>query len=272
MSIVDAFFGKTGKKGALANKQANDAYANQSFDRSAGHINSTTDRSIGRLDPWASGGQDAQRQYTNWLGLNGRQGYNEANAGYSLWDPTINSDLSRADSAISRRMAAMGQSSSGLNALARNRAAQETEFARRNAYGAQLQGLGAQGLAASGQQGAYDIGRGNTLASLEGARTGQLIGNQNAYTQMYNQADKAGLQNILGLAGTIGGTALSLGTKRLSGLGSSALAGITGGYNAGSMSGLGSALASRNYGDVGRSMVGPGGLPTLGGTNFFGMR
>lgn len=58
----------------------------------------------------------------------------------------------------------------------------------------------------------------------------------------------------------------------MSGMASKGLSSLTGGYNAGSMSGLGGSLAMGNYGNVGQSAVPAGGqMPTLGaGISSFG--
>jgi hypothetical protein len=102
-------------------------------------------------------------------------------------------------------------------------------------------------------------GNNNNIANLEYGYGQQLASNEINRGNATRQARAAPGQNLINLAGTA--ARFVPGGSVLSGL----FGGSGGGYNPGSMSGLGSALSTGNYGNVGQSSVGLGGLPQLGG-------
>ena len=271
MSWWGAFSGSDGKKQAGATLAYKREQGQAGYDANKGYAQGGYASATGRYDPYAAAGRQGQEAYTNLLGLNGADARRNALAMYQGSNPYLAGDMDAATQAVARRAAAQGQGGyNGLASLAQDRATREMGSQDYNNYLARLQGLGQQGVGVAGAQAGLDMQNAGNLIGIENAYRNGNMNAQSEYANMYNQANTAGMQNWLGLAGTLGGAALSLGTGGMSGLASRGLSAVTGGYDAGSMSGLGGALASRNYGNVGQSFVGEGGMPRLGGLNYFG--
>jgi len=201
MGLWSTFSGKTGKKVAGETKATNDAYANQGYADSSGYLKEGYDSAIGRMDPYAQGGQRGYEQYTNMLGLNGGAAQQGAMGAYQAYNPYMAAEQDRLMKAGDRRAAATGQFGSGLNAMARARTSDEVANRNYTQYMGQLQGLGQQGMQAAGAQAGYDQNYGQGRANLRTGLTNQLMGNQNAYAQQYTQADGVLWNNMMGVAG-----------------------------------------------------------------------
>lgn len=282
MSFWSAFTGGSAKKQAAATLAYNRGQQQAGRDNTMGFARDAYTSATGRLQPFEQGGQRAQTALTGIMGLDGQPARRTALAAYTGNNPFLAGDMDEATRAIARRSAAQGDTG-GLNALAQQRVTREMGSADYNNYVNRLMNMAGQGQGAAGALAGIDQNYGSQRIGIEDRFRGGNIAAQNQYSQDYNAANQSGAQNFLSAAGTLASLAmapitggLSLGGMAGSLAGSlagkalsSGLSAATGGYNAGAMSGLGGALASRNYGNVGQSTVGPGGLPQLGGVNFF---
>jgi hypothetical protein len=145
-----------------------------------------------------------------------------------------------------------------------------------------LSGYGLQGAGLAGQLDSANLQRGQLGMQLGGMRDD--LTNAENRAPLTATEWMAGLATpIAGLGGTSSGTTTThtpanipgmigggimtglgmLGTGGLGGLGG--LGALTGGSSLGSLAGLGGSALMNNWGNVGQSSVGAGGLPTLGG-------
>lgn len=264
MSIWSGFFG--------GRRQEDDRFARNNNIASGGQvdrtraINESTDRARADLNPYVVGGRRGYDAYQNMLGVNGAGAQRTAQDAYAGFNPYLGDQMTAATRALDRRAAATGNYNSGINALAGNRVRTEMGTQDLQNYLAHLQGLGQQGYGAATGMAGIEQGRGNAISGIIGDSINQRIGNSNQYASGMQSADRGAAQNLLGL----GATALSA-MGGFGGLGSmlgGGDAGALGGSYLGSLGGLGGAAMANNWGNVGQSEVGPGGLPQLGGNNF----
>lgn len=201
MSLWGAFTGSAAKNQAAATKTANDGYANAGATASQGFLKQGYDASVGRMQPYADGGRRGYDQYNNMLGLGGAGAQQGAMAAYQAANPYQQAEQQRLMQAGDRRAAATGQFNSGLGALARARTSDEVANRNYQQYMGQLQGMGQQGMQASGAMAGYDQNYAQGRVGVQNAQTGQLTGNQNAYNTQWNQGNQAFAQNLMGVAG-----------------------------------------------------------------------
>jgi len=202
MSFFSTLLGKTGKKQAMADMKYRQGQAQQGYDANRGYAQQGYQSATQRLDPYVQSGQQGQAAYQNLLGLGGADAQSAARQAYSGWNPYLTDDITSATRALDRRAAATGQFGSGMNALAKARAATEMGSQDFYGYADRLQGLGQQRLQASGAQAGYDMTNTQNMMGLENQYRNALSGAHSDYSKAYTQADTAGVQNILGLAGT----------------------------------------------------------------------
>lgn len=269
MSIWSGFFGGRRNEDDRFNRNNNIASGGQA-DRTRA-VNESSNRAIGYIQPYAEGGRRGYDAYQNMLGLNGGGAQRDAQTAYSGYNPYLTDQMTAATRAQDRRAAATGGFGSGLNALAGTRMRTEMGSQDLANYMSQLASLGNQGYGASTGMAGIEQGRGNAISGIIGDSINQRIGNSNQYAAGLTAADRGAAQNVLGLG------AMALGAMGgFPGMGSmlgraagSAAAGATGGSFLGSLGGLGGSALMNNWGNVGQSSVGPGGLPQLGGGNNF---
>lgn len=201
MGLWDSFTGSAGKKQAAATLAANNATAQSGYDANKNYLSQVYNAATSKLQPYAEQGQKASSAYGNLLGLNGAEAQGQARQGYEGWNPYLEQGMNLATKAVARRMNAGGNYNSGLNALAQNRATAELGSQDFYNYNDRLQGQGQQGMGAAGVMAGLDTGYGQAQVANQNMLSGQMMGNQNQYSNDYNQANGALWNNLMGLAG-----------------------------------------------------------------------
>lgn len=199
MGFLDTLLGKTGKKVAGETLAYNQGQATTGYDNSKNYLSTAYTTAKGRYQPYATAGNNAQTAYTDILGLNGADAQKSAVGNYQTYNPYLAATMDQQTEALDRRAAATGQYGSGLSALAKARAVDETASRNYTNYLAQLQGLGQQGLQANSAMAGLDTGYGTGLVGVEDAYRKALMSARSDYAKNYLAADTAGAQNLIGL-------------------------------------------------------------------------
>ena len=201
MSLWGAFTGSDARRYAENARNQNRNQLNQGYDNNRGYQQQGYQSAVNRLSPYEMMGRQGQTAYTNLLGLNGGDAQRGARQGYEGWNPYLGDEMSLADRSIQRRSAATGQLDSGMNALARQRAAMEMGSRDFYNYNDRLQGLGQQGYGAANALAGLDMGNAQSLIGIENALRGGNIQNETQYWNAQSQANQGLMNNIFGLGG-----------------------------------------------------------------------
>jgi hypothetical protein len=203
MGFFDSLLGKTGKKVAKETLEYNQGQAQTGYKNSTNYLAQGYDAAKARMSPYSETGRQAGTAYTNLLGLNGAGAQSGATAAYKKSNPYLAATMDMQTKALDRRAAATGQFGSGLNALAKARVVDETANRDYQDYMTKLQGLMAQGYTADQALAVLDSGYAANRVGVENAFRTANVGSQNQYAKDYTAADTAGVQNVIGLAGTL---------------------------------------------------------------------
>lgn len=201
MSLWGAFTGSDARRYAQDAYNRNSQQMQTGYDNSRGYQQQGYLSAVNRLSPYEAQGRQGQQAYTNLLGMGGADAQRGARAAYEGFNPYLANDMSMADRAISRRSASMGMLDSGMNALARNRAAMEMGTRDFNSYADRLQGLGQQGLGISNALAGYDQGNAAQMIAIENALRSGNVQNSTQLGNALSAANQGGLNNMFGLAG-----------------------------------------------------------------------
>jgi|JI10StandDraft_1071094.scaffolds.fasta_scaffold73273_2 hypothetical protein len=199
MGLLETFTGSTGKKQAADTLAKNNATAQSGYDANKGYLSQGYGSATGRYQPYAAQGRTANATYGNMLGLGGADAQRGALQGFEQFNPYREAATQRLMQMGDRRAAATGQFGGGLNALARARVADDGMNRDYTDYMNRLQGLGGQGMQADSALAGLDMGYAGAQVGNQNMLSGNLMGNQSAYSNAYTQADTAGLQNWIGL-------------------------------------------------------------------------
>lgn len=191
MGILSSLFGNSQKKDLQAAKAQADAQLAQGY----GNANADYTKAINSYNPYVQAGQQANDTYAKMLGLQGAEAQRGAE-GLILNDPAFTGQVNAENNNALRYLNARGLGGSGAfaSAAARNLAGNYLNY--RNAY----QQAGQQGLQATGEQGNALAGRGQLAYGYGATRAGNEINYGNAMAQSRG----IGINNLLGIAGTIG--------------------------------------------------------------------
>lgn len=201
MSLLGAFTGSDARRYAQDAYNRNSQQMQQGYDRSMGYQGHGYQSAVNRLSPYEAAGRQGQQAYTNLLGMGGADAQRGARTAYEGFNPYLSNDLSMADKAIARRNASMGMMDSGMNALARNRAAMEMGTRDFNSYADRLQGLGQQGLGTANLLAGYDQSNAAQQIAIENALRSGNVQNSTQLGNALSAANQGGLNNMFGLAG-----------------------------------------------------------------------
>ena len=230
MSFFGSLLGKDQSKAIGAASQQAAGQVNEGYDSAKGNIRSGMTEAQGYYQPFAQSGQQANKFYSNALGMNGAQGGQEAQTAYSAgMNPYMTQQQDRTTNALMRSYNARGMGAGGTAAMAAARANNEMQYGAYNDWMGRIQGQSNQGAQIAGQQAGVaqsgygqlaqnDVGRGQTLA-------GNTINTVNAQ----NAATQGGINNLL----SIGGALLGAGTRMATG---GAFGGFGGGGGGGGLS------------------------------------
>jgi len=199
MGFFDSLFGKDASE--AANRAAADTYAKQ---QAAGQQSADAFRNLaGEYDFYRTGGQNAQRQVYDLLGLNGAEAQSAAYSAFRT-DPGYQFALEQGIGAIDKSAAARGNLNSGATLKALQQYGQGMADQSYGSYLQRLMGLGQQGLGAT-QAAVGTIGQG--LQNQFGANYGSA-GTIGQGMVAGAQAEQSALTNLMGLGGYLGGAAL----------------------------------------------------------------
>jgi hypothetical protein len=203
MGFFDTLLGKTGKKVAGETLEYNQGQAQSGYKNSTNYLAQGYSAAKSRVQPYSATGRQAGLTYSNLLGLNGAASQDAATAAYQNSNPYLAATMDLQTKALDRRAAATGQYGSGLNALAKARVVDETANRDYQDYMTKLQGLLSQGYTADQALAVLDSGYAANRVGVENAFRSANMGAQTQYGKDYTAADTAGVQNVIGLAGTL---------------------------------------------------------------------
>lgn len=170
------------------------AQATQALSEGYGQQQQRYDQAFDMFTPFAQQGRAANDFYTNALGLGGQEAQSQA-IGTLTSNPLFSGQLAQDSNALSRQLNARGMGAGGTAAMAGARVFQQTAGNWLDRY----RDAGRQGFEAAGQQGNIRMGQGDAAYGYGATRANQAIGYGNALSQTRN----AGLNNLLGIAGTV---------------------------------------------------------------------
>ena len=194
MGFFDSLSGASQRRDMRGGSQALYQHQRMAKDK----IRDYSGRAKNYLTPYQQQGNQAYTQYTNALGVNGK----DAQRGY--WDeyqadPQRGYDENRAVDAVNRSMAARGMSRSGYGALAGARAGMDAGRSYTMDRLNRLAGLGQQGYSTAGRLADIDLNTGNALAGIDMAQGQNLQGLGQGLASTRNM----GWNNALALGGTL---------------------------------------------------------------------
>lgn len=169
--------------------------ANASLDRGISGYRTAYGTAQDRYAPFAQSGQQANRLYGNFLGLNGGDAQRDAFSGYQE-GPYANFDRDRITQASARSNNARGYGGSGVEAMATARALQQYGQQGMDRYLDRLGGMQGQGFQAANALANLDTGMGNAELGVANQRA-------NLDTQLASAiagTRSMGMQNAMGLA------------------------------------------------------------------------
>lgn len=201
MSLWGAFTGSDARRYATDAYNRNSREMQTGYQNSLGYQNQGYQSAVNRLAPYEAAGRQGQTAYSNMLGLNGADAQRGARAGYEGWNPYLGNDISAADRALMRRSASAGMMDSGMNALARNRAAMEMGSRDFYNYNDRLAGMGQQGFQAANMLAGYDQGNAQSLIGIENALRNGNVQNSTQFGNAQSAANQGFLNNVFGLGG-----------------------------------------------------------------------
>ena len=218
MSFFGSLLGKDQSKAIGAASQQAAGQVNAGYDDAKGNIRSGMTEAQGYYQPFAQSGQQANKFYSNALGMNGAQGGQEAQTAYQAgMNPYMTQQQDRTTNALMRSYNARGMGAGGTAAMAAARANNQMQYGAYDDWMDRIQGQSNQGAQIAGQQAgvaqrgygeiaANDVGRGQTLAG----NTINTVNGQNAATQ-------GGINNLLSIYGTAVGGASRVASARAGG-------------------------------------------------------
>lgn len=215
MSFFGSLLGKDQSRAIGAASQQAAGQVNAGYDSAKGNIRSGMTEAQGYYQPFAQSGQQANKFYSNALGMNGAQGGEEAQTAYSAgMNPYMTQQQDRTTNALMRSYNARGMGAGGTAAMAAARANNEMQYGAYNDWMGRIQGQSNQGAQIAGQQAGVaqtgygqlaqnDVGLGQTLAG----NTINTVNGQNA-------ARQGGINNLLSIYGTAMGAASRVAASR----------------------------------------------------------
>lgn len=195
MGFFGNLMGGSSRKTMVAQNNA----ASAQMDQGIAQADPFYQQAIGRLDPFSMQGIEGFQRYADLLGLNGDAARASGQAVYNS-DPMFSGLEQQNQQRLSRYFNAGGSPVSGASMAAANQASL-------NNYGSyldRLSGLGSAGMGAAQQQGALDTARGDMRFGVAQQKAGNSISLGNALAQSRAQ----GMNNMMGLVGSIGGAML----------------------------------------------------------------
>ena len=202
MSLWTTFTGGEARRNAENARDSNARDLNAGYDAQKGYYGQGYNDAKGYMQPYADAGRKGFDIYQNMLGNNGAAAQQGAQGAYNAFNPYLNAEQGRMQQSLDRRAAATGQMGSGLNALAKSRAVDESSFRNYSDYMNREQGLGQMGMQANAGLGNLAMQNAGNLAGVEQWYRGGNMQNNTNYWNAHSAAGKSGLQNVLGLGGT----------------------------------------------------------------------
>jgi hypothetical protein len=214
MGIFDIFTGNASKKALnqqIATQNAGKKEAYGFLDTGLNNATGLYGQAGGMFDPYAQGGLKGQNLYSDALGINGAQGNQNAVNAFQT-SPGYQFGMDQGIQALERRASAQGNLQSGNTNLDTLKYAQGYANNNYNDWLSRLQGVGAQGLQATGSQAGLLSDLGNQNINVTGAKANAATGVANNISNAYG--NYAAAQN--NASGNIWGALLGLGNLGVS--------------------------------------------------------
>ena len=202
MSLWGMFSGSDARRWAQNARDDNNAQLGAGYGAMKDAYGQGYGEARGQMQPYADAGRRGMTTYENMLGNNGAAAQQGAQATYQQHNPYLQAEQGRMQQSLDRRAAATGQFNSGLNALGKARAVDESGFRNYTDYMNRQQGLGQMGLGASSALGGYAMQNANNLAGAEQWYRGRQMQTNTNYWNSQNQAQQGAFNNVLGAVGT----------------------------------------------------------------------
>lgn len=212
--FFETLTGRTSERAAQQLGERNAQQIGSGYDTANQQARTGYDTGMALWQPWADAGRRGQTAYENTLGINGRDAAQRQFQQSYLDDPALayrNDANTQAMQALYRKYNAGPQGiNSGAALLGAGRLRSE-QF--NNDWGGvqnRLMGLGQQGMQATGQQSGLTSNYYDNSANRAIGRSRDIVQNQTQATMAANNARSAGVNNLLSLAGNLGGSMFRL--------------------------------------------------------------
>jgi len=224
MSWWDSITGKAQQKTINAGHKASSGLLSTGYAAGRGsYENART-----QYQPYQQSGMEANRLYSDAIGINGADGGARAFSAYQgAQNPFLQGQQSQTENALMRSMAQRGMSASGPALLAAARSRDEMAYGDYNNWLARVGGMQGQGLQTANALSGLD----QNLANLHWQYGQTAAGNEINRASAIAQAKSQGAGNVLGLVSSIGGAMLGGITPGMSGISplGNMMTGISGG-------------------------------------------
>jgi len=194
MSFFGSFFGNDQRKDIDRGFD----YSTQQIGQAQNNVKQYSQQADALWQPYAQRGEQASQTYADSLGLNGTQGGQNALSAYQAGrNPYLSFEQDQSQKAMDRTANARGALNSGMTAAANALARQKLGYQDYSGWQDRLNGLGQQGMQATGQRSNIAMQTGNALADLNQTQAANGIQYSNALASSRN----IGVNNLMGIAG-----------------------------------------------------------------------
>ena len=207
MSLWGSLTGSTQRRDLQRGYQESQGFLDRGRQQADTALTQGRDTATNYLQPYMQGGQRGQTAYENTLGLNGREAQGQQFGDWQA-DPARayrdQNNLLQMNALMRRYNAGGAGVNSGAAVLGAGRLATEQFNNDWTNYQNRLQGLGQQGGQYAAQAGNWAYGTGQGLANNATNYANTSAGNRINIANGMAQASTSGVNNLLGLAGTVG--------------------------------------------------------------------
>jgi len=210
MGFFSSLLGKDSANAATALGQRNMGRINQGYDDAGRQRTTQYGTATGRLEPMFGQAQRGGNLLADTYGINGDDARRRSFDTYSSDPFNAHSGqvTSNALSNIMRTSASRGMGNSGASQLAMSRAGLESQDRRIADWRQGLSGFGGQAAGLGTALAGLDTGYGDAMAGDAIGRSNALNSTDANATMAANNARMSGVNNLLGIAGNIGGMAM----------------------------------------------------------------
>lgn len=204
MSFFGSLFGSDQQRYLSDAKAAADKNLDSGYTDAKNAYTQYGNEAKGYYQPYVQNGQKANQLYSDAMGLNGAQGGQNALSAYQgARNPFQDWQQNYTQQGMDHAANARGMLNSGTNALAVARARQQMGYNDYNNWLSGLQGMNNQGMQAAGGMSSVAMNQGNQLGNLGWGYGTTKAGNEINYGNALSQNATSGVNNLIGLGGTL---------------------------------------------------------------------